>query len=308
MWANVAELSPRHWFTRAMAVFGRFELLWALLSGVLVYFVLAVYQPFGTREVAINFKLARLAGYGLLATILVYGALRRCRLGRMRPGWRRSDEIRVWGVWFLAAACLSYLYYCWAFVARPSLYGFWSFLQFFASVAVLPLFLVWLAGTRAISATAVETIVETGPLSDLPASDNPQTTQPSREALVPAELILFGENKDERLAVDLDTLLWVRGADNYVELISVENASVKVRLLRSSLASVQQQFAGTRVVRAHRSHLVNLARVSHSRGNSQGLKLYLRDLDEPVAVSRAYVEPIRSALGLELESELDSRP
>lgn len=285
------------------------ELFWALISGALVYFVLAVYQPFGTRELAINFKLLRLAGYGVLTTILIYMGLARSRRVRLLDrGQQIMQELLIWAVCFVLAGCLSYLYYCWAFLAVASVHGFSSFLQYFSAVAILPLCLVWVSGAR------LDPIIEGSrrAVEEIPASgetpvEHRQSAAEINQAVLPEHaekpsaptphtVVLIGENKDERLPVELASLLWLRGADNYVEVMTAEPDGVKVRLLRSSLASVQQQLGHTRVVRAHRSHMVNLDRVARWRGNSQGMKLFLRELDEPVAVSRAYVEPIKQAL------------
>lgn len=284
------------------------ELLWALLSGTLVYFVLAVYQPFGTRELIINYKLLRLSGYGVLTSVFIYlGLARSRRVCLLDPGQQLRQELLIWAACFLLAACLSYLYYCWAFISTPSVAGWGSFLQYFSAIAILPLCLVWMAGARLDpltqgSAKAAEQASTGQSSSEVDQNHNKLTPTPeslglhSPPATKPESVILVGENKDERLSVDLASLLWLRGADNYVEVVCSEGGGVNVRLLRSSLAAVQLQLVDTRIVRVHRSHLVNLDRVAHWRGNTQGMKLYLRELAEPIAVSRAYVETTKQAL------------
>lgn len=89
------------------------------------------------------------------------------------------------------------------------------------------------------------------------------------------------------LKIELNQLLFIRAADNYVEVYFVENKQIQKILLRNSLKALEDTLEMKQIFRCHKSYLVNLDQVIRVSGNAQGYKLHLKACDELIPVSRA---------------------
>ena len=83
-------------------------------------------------------------------------------------------------------------------------------------------------------------------------------------------------------------LLFIESADNYSEVVFLQNGQPKKTLLRGSLSRFEEQAHHPDVVRCHRSFVVNLQRVESISGNAQGYKLQLQNYPSPIPVARRY--------------------
>lgn len=273
--------SVRAWLAQELGFAGGFAgALWSAVgAGGAVFFVLAVYQPFGTREAQIEHKYVLLGGYGVITGLVVL-LLHRLTERFLRRGtrWTRALLLAYCAGLLVVAGPVNYAFYCWAFGLHFSLAGLAYFYQLSAAIAVLPLLLLLWRGTR-IPAERVDAAAEPVAIPERPRTH-----------------VLTGENKDETLTVDSADLLLVKAADNYAEVLFLDGQVTRTRLLRTSLSGLAQQLANTPMMRTHRSYLVNIGRVLQCTGNAQGFQLRVAGIDETVPVSRAYVAAVRAAL------------
>jgi hypothetical protein len=110
----------------------------------------------------------------------------------------------------------------------------------------------------------------------------------------PREMIAFyDEKKVLRLSIKTESLLYIESAENYVSICYLDEDKVSKYLLRDTLKKMEVIFAGTEIIRSHRSYLVNFEKVKVIRKDKDGLKL---ELDSPVAidipVSKTYVDTV----------------
>jgi hypothetical protein len=97
---------------------------------------------------------------------------------------------------------------------------------------------------------------------------------------------LLGQNNNEFLMVKPLQIIFMEAADNYVEIHFREERLKKV-LLRSTLSLIHQQLGSFEFfIKCHRSYVVNRNHIVSTSGNAQGLKLKLKDIEEPIPVSR----------------------
>lgn len=79
----------------------------------------------------------------------------------------------------------------------------------------------------------------------------------------------------------LDTILTVRSAGNYIEFALQDGRRL---LMRSTLAAIERDLAGSDLIRTHRSWLVNAARVTELRPNGSGdWTVTVGDIQAPVS-------------------------
>ena len=109
--------------------------------------------------------------------------------------------------------------------------------------------------------------------------------------------MLIADNEKDTLTLAPTALLCIESSDNYCTVFFVKDEKTAKTLLRSSLSRMETQVAGAgRLVRCHRSYIVNLDRVARVTGNAQGYKLHLTDGQTVVPVARKYNETVVAAL------------
>jgi len=73
-----------------------------------------------------------------------------------------------------------------------------------------------------------------------------------------------------------------------------ENKEFEKKLVRISLSNIESQLVSNKIIRCHRSFLVNTRFNLSKKGNAQGYKLKLQFIDELIPVSRNYLSSILS--------------
>ena len=98
--------------------------------------------------------------------------------------------------------------------------------------------------------------------------------------------------KNETFNVDEDTFLYASASGNYIEVFITDNPS---KIYRMSMAALEQQLSQSSfMLRCHRSYFVNMKQVQKVTGNAQGLKLWFKGEEQPIPVSRKYLEEVKS--------------
>ena len=109
-------------------------------------------------------------------------------------------------------------------------------------------------------------------------------------------LIQFqGEGRSDQFTIAADDFRYAQAQDNYVALYYLKNGKVHKELIRSSLSELLVKANSDDLVRCHRSYAVNINQV-HSARQGNPMLLFLRDLEEPIRVSRSYTKAVRSSL------------
>ncbi len=105
---------------------------------------------------------------------------------------------------------------------------------------------------------------------------------------------LQGQQDKELLRFRSDQLLFIRSADNYIDVF-LSGDSRQRRTIRATLKSAQEQLAHYPFIqRCHRGYIVNLNQVVRVGGNAQGYKLFLANSDETIPVARQYNDLIKN--------------
>ncbi len=109
-----------------------------------------------------------------------------------------------------------------------------------------------------------------------------------------ANIVISSENGREQLLLDEEQLLFIRAAENYVEVHYLLKQQLQRKLIRTTMKSVCDTVAHLPgLFRCHKSYLVNLSKVKRVSGNAQGFKLHLAQSEEPVPVSRNLNQEIK---------------
>ncbi len=119
------------------------------------------------------------------------------------------------------------------------------------------------------------------------------STEETRKA-TPIEI--YSDNRLEKLVLEPENLILVRSAENYVEIVFLENGAVHKKLLRTTMISIEDQLRSCPdLVRCHRTCIINIGSVEKLQRTAQGTKLRVVDYDEEIPVSRQYLLGVKAA-------------
>ncbi len=108
------------------------------------------------------------------------------------------------------------------------------------------------------------------------------------------DMIPFYDDKGVlRFSLKKENLFYLESAENYVSICYLNKGKVSKYLLRETLKKAEENFAGTEIIRCHRSYIVNFEKVKVIRKDQDGLKL---EFDNPsvidIPVSKTYVNSV----------------
>jgi len=107
------------------------------------------------------------------------------------------------------------------------------------------------------------------------------------------EVIIKTEKERETFVLSEESFLFAQSADNYCMIHMLHNGHIHKRLYRLSLKSLEIQTSEIgNFVRCHRSFMVNTKMIVRTEGNSRGLELTLKNIDQTIPVSRVYMKII----------------
>jgi uncharacterized protein YunC (DUF1805 family) len=108
------------------------------------------------------------------------------------------------------------------------------------------------------------------------------------------DMIAFYDDKGIlKFSIKKENLLYLESAENYISICYLNKDKVSKYLLRDTLKKVEESFAGSDVVRCHRSYMINIEKVKVIKRDKDGLKL---ELDAPsvadIPVSKTYIKAV----------------
>lgn len=267
----------------------------SLVVSVFVCLFLLVFRPFGLNTLP-HSLLWVAAGYGLVS----FGVMAGLNVGLVALFSRFFAEERWTVLRELAWTLLNISLIGWL----NALYSVWLGIADF-SVQALLLFegYAWLIGAFPVGVTV---LLRQARLSNAYSrrSEALNAVLDEREAhpepvTATTAVAIPAENGRDALSLPADALLYVRAADNYVEVFFLEKGKVQCRLLRNSLKNVADALAAyPGFFRCHKSYLVNMDHVYHVSGNAQGYVLHLHHAPGTVPVSRMHNEAIRQRIAV----------
>lgn len=249
----------------------------SLGAGVAVYLFLIIFQPFGTENFQHPYKFLLLFPYCIIFGMAFFIAnLMTSRFSNWNIG---AEFLKIILILFLSSV-LSYFYNS-LFLSHVALDLGNYFYMFLYSLAIgIPVSIIYIL-SRYIYLKNIHEKKARDISQHLPVSASEQRQNLLKISAQNTELIM--NEKD---------FLCVQSMENYCTFYFLENNSVQKTLIRISLASVLQQIETDSVKKCHRSYIVNLGRVKNLKGNAQGYKLILPEIDFEIPVSRSFISSI----------------
>ncbi len=117
------------------------------------------------------------------------------------------------------------------------------------------------------------------------------------EALLKTYIQIRDEKGEVRLSIHRENLLFIEAEDNYVGVWYLSNKAVKNIMVRNTLRKIEEQLGGDKIVRCHRSYIINLDKVKVLRREKEGFFIELGIDNVPdIPISKTYGEAITAKL------------
>lgn len=111
------------------------------------------------------------------------------------------------------------------------------------------------------------------------------------------QITIESDNKSESLTIELNKLLLIKSANNYIEVYWQTDDELHKKLIRNTLSKIEEQLKSyPNFIRCHRTSLINKSYIQKLVGGSQGLHIRLEGLDELVPVSRHYSMKVKEVV------------
>ena len=107
----------------------------------------------------------------------------------------------------------------------------------------------------------------------------------------------FADNEKDFVEFDINDFYYIESSGNYIEIHLLMEDKIIRKTFRSSLKRGLDFFIEIpEVIQCHRAFIVNTTKINNVKGNSQGLRLSLKNCETEVPVSRGFVKNVKNKI------------
>jgi DNA-binding LytR/AlgR family response regulator len=104
----------------------------------------------------------------------------------------------------------------------------------------------------------------------------------------------ISENEADNIRLQISEIIFVKSADNYVEIGFRDGGEIRKKMVRNTLKNIEKQLKEfNNFVRTHRSSIVNIQYIDKLNKNFNNYWLTLIDTKETIPVSRQYLMVVK---------------
>ncbi|MBM3437314.1 MAG: LytTR family transcriptional regulator, partial [Bacteroidetes bacterium] len=245
------------------------KIIFFISVGVFVF--LFLFQPLQIDSLETRDKYLLVIGLGIITflslslNLLILPSL----FPRILSGksWNVKKEI-LWDLWILFTVGFGYfLYYKTLGIMQ---FGF-SMIITMLLIAIVPLSVLIVMNRHRLLRSNLRSAIE--------LSKNLRLDKASPDKLVH----FISDYQKDNLSIKVNLILFIRSANNYIEVFWKEGQAVKSQLVRCSLTKAEEILKQDKFIfKCHRSYLANLNQVDKIEGSPQGYRLYFENIEFPV--------------------------
>ncbi len=103
--------------------------------------------------------------------------------------------------------------------------------------------------------------------------------------------------KNDSLSLNPDTIIMIKSANNYIEVLYNEDDQIKKQMIRTSLSKTEEiLFQYEFLFKSHRSYIINANLIHEINGNSQGYIVHFENTDVTAQVSQKYINDFQKLI------------
>jgi len=252
-----------------------------LLSGLLIYFILVVFQPFGLNNHYGTDLLIYSAGfvvvgitYLLLHFLIIEPYFKESK-------WNIGREILNQLVIVLIIGFSNSVYYSLYEGDKLRWFIVLAFMFYTIIISLFPITLIIFIRQNRLLKLYLNKANE----MSLPKIENKD--KEGDDCFVK----LKSKNLEKKYSINCHDLILLHAQDNYILLFYIDKGQVCKELIRNTMIQCSKDLKHFNMFyRCHRSYIVNLNNIESIQGNAQGLKLKLKFLEDIVPVSRHLIK------------------
>ncbi|PIF43343.1 LytTr DNA-binding domain-containing protein [Chryseobacterium sp. 52] len=255
-------------------------LISSVAAGILIYLFLVVFQPFGTENFHHQYKYLLLFPYSVIFGATFFAA---SLISIRVKDWNIGSELLKMTVILFLASILSYFYNAF-FISHVTLsFGNYFYMFLYSLALGLPISTIYMLSRYIYLKNVYE---KTAAEVSQHLTDNSKLKSKG----LPKALKISGNPHE--LQISEDNFISAQSMENYCSIYFFEDQEVKKLLIRTSLSSLLEQIQTDHIQKCHRSYIVNLNKVKNIKGNAQGYRLSLAEIDFEIPVSRSFIPVI----------------
>jgi hypothetical protein len=262
-----------------------FEDSWRIVISIsfFIAFFMLVFQPFGISGYNGSLKAYYEMGYGVVTFLVLVIDL--FIFPFILKPWFAPQEWTVlkqiiWQIWIVFSIGLGNCLYSSFFLHFSNgVNAFLAFQFYTLVVGLIPILIITILHQNKLLSENLKLANEMNNdlsiANDLPGLDE--------------RVSIMAENNKDKLDINLSDLIYIGSTGNYIQVYYLVNNEQKSILLRNTLKQIEEQVKACHsILKCHRAFLVNKDKILTVKGNSQGLRLVLKDSAEEIPVSRNY--------------------
>ena len=259
-----------------------------IMISLFIALFMLLFQPFGLSQYKSDYSTLGLLGYGAITFVIL--SINLFVITRLFSKWFEDWTIgkqMLWLTWIIfTIGTGNYLYSSLLFTMFTGIKGFLIFQVFTLIVGVFPVVILMLVSyniklsQNLKTAAQVNDLLETKPIG-LPKEET---------------VAIIADNGKDKLEVELSNLLYIESIGNYIQASYFQKGKIAKMLLRGTIKRIEMEtIQHTALVKCHRAFIVNINQVESIKGNSQELRLQLKNGDIEIPVSRNNAQIIKDS-------------
>ena len=254
-----------------------------------IYLLILFFQPFGNVRPDINEKFLYNAGLAGITYFMMW--IFRIMISSTFPKflnfekWNIDPNTMTYTlIWFFNT--VSFVFYIrYVGPLRMSMFLIFKI----ALVSLVPVIVLITADTHKSLNQLLQALIEKNKKLTAQLSDSEEKAK--------AIEIIASENKSEIIKLQIDDLVLIKSADNYVEILYNDNEKIQQKLIRNTLKNIEAQLKKySDIIRCHRTYIINKKYVRDFTRGYTGYRLKLSGYNEEIPVSRQYLLLVKDAI------------
>lgn len=110
-------------------------------------------------------------------------------------------------------------------------------------------------------------------------------------------ITISSETNNDKIELTIADIIYIKSADNYIELIFNDGGLIEKKLIRNTLKNIELQFQPfSNFIRCHRTCIVNTHFIEKLNKSLNNYSLKIRNYDQVIPVSRQYLAKIKAII------------
>ncbi|MCK5028496.1 MAG: LytTR family transcriptional regulator, partial [Bacteroidales bacterium] len=272
--------------------FPKAESKWKTIISISLFVALflIIFQPFDINHFQGNNKLLFLSGYGLVTfcalvfdLIIIEDIFKKFFNDRNWKIWKEFVTL-IWVIFTIGLGNALYTSFVFGFYFEE---GFSFFLQFQLATLIVGIFPI-----TVLIITKQKFLLSKHLNSAKALNKNIDKTR--TEINTNNTILFFADNEKDSIEFSVSKFLFIESSGNYIELYLFEDEKIIRKTFRSTLKRSLDFFKDCpEIIQCHRAFIVNTSKIKSANGNSQGLRLSIKNCNTEVPVSRGFVNDVK---------------